>query len=72
MICKTCLKDLGGHSIYCPESPAKVTKWNECLCFVHTCFNAPKKKPVYSSGPKPEPFARKTEAPIGFGPDTGA
>ncbi len=41
MICNTCEKDLGGHSRYCPENPVKAsTKWDECVCYVHTCYDA--------------------------------
>ena len=40
-ICPSCEKDLGGHSIYCPKNPAETrTKWKECVCFVHTCWDA--------------------------------
>lgn len=47
-ICQSCEKDLGGHRIWCPKNPAKaypdggeaVKKWTECVCFVHTCWDA--------------------------------
>lgn len=48
MICDMCEKELGGHSLYCPENPKSVTeewmrpghKWSHCVCFVHTCYDA--------------------------------
>lgn len=40
MICDSCEKDLGGHHRYCPENPARGHKWSECVCFVHTCYDA--------------------------------
>ena len=43
-ICSSCEKNLGGHSMFCPENntlmKSSYKKWNECVCFVHTCYDA--------------------------------
>lgn len=47
MICDTCERDLGDHLIYCPENPRgskDVVKWDKCMCYIHTCFDAKAKR----------------------------
>lgn len=50
--CGHCGKTWRGHDIFCPLEPRKCEqgycgadaghKWDECVCFVHTCFHRPK------------------------------
>jgi len=42
--CKFCLKKWYAHSAYCPENTRDNpfpgdSKWGECVCFIHTCYN---------------------------------
>ena len=55
MICDNCEKELGGHSIYCPKNPAKDKdghKWDECVCYVHTCYDAKALRAAKNAGGK--------------------
>ena len=40
--CKSCLQWLAHDLRYCPLFPkvAGVKKWDECVCTVHTCYDA--------------------------------
>lgn len=43
--CETCQRWLEHEVIYCPLFPeALEEKWNECICLIHTCYQAPKRR----------------------------